>query len=236
MMKKKIAILQSCYIPWKGYFDIINSVDEFIIYDDVQYTKNDWRNRNLIKTPNGLKWLSIPVNSTSTDKIKDVRVVDNIWRKKHWKSIIWNYSKTQFFKDYRTQFEQLYLNGDEEFISQINYTFLMCLIKILGIKTKISWSWKYSLEGDKTERLVNICKQAGAGVYLSGPSAQNYIQADKFVQEGILLEWMDYTGYREYRQLFPPFEHGVTILDLIFNEGPGATDYLKSFKQNEKQH
>ncbi len=228
---KKVAILQSNYIPWKGYFDLINLVDEFILFDDMQYTRRDWRNRNLIKTRDGLKWLTIPVvvKGNFFQKIKDTRVSDSAWARRHWDSIVHNYSKAKHFAPYRELFENLYLGSQESFLSQINYAFLTTICKILGINTRISWSDEYTSVEGKTERLVSICKQALATTYISGPAARDYIDETLFNDESISLEYMDYSSYPEYRQLFPPFEHGVSIIDLIFNEGPDAPQYMKSF-------
>ena len=228
---KKVAIVQSNYIPWKGYFDLINLVDEFILFDDMQYTRRDWRNRNLIKTRAGLKWLTIPVavKGNYFQKIKDTRVSDPGWAGQHWESIVHNYSKAQHFPQYRGLFEGLYLGSHESFLSQINYAFLTAICKILGIDTRITWSDEYTSVEGKTERLVNICKQAGAATYISGPAARDYIDQTLFNAANISLEYMDYSSYPEYRQLFPPFEHGVSIIDLIFNEGPDARKYMKSF-------
>lgn len=228
---KKIAILQSNYIPWKGYFDLINTVDEFIIYDDVQYTKNDWRNRNKIKTKQGLHWLTIPVRQESLDqKIKDTKIVDQKWKKKHWASISQNYAKAKYFKEFKDVFETLYLEGDEVYLSQINYKFITTINKILGIKTKLSWSNEYELIGGQTERLINLCKQCDATHYLSGPAAKDYFDEELAKKENIQVEWMDYSEYKEYEQLHPPFEHGVTMLDLIFSEGKNAKHFMKSFE------
>ena len=226
-----MAIVKSNYIPWKGYFDLINLVDEFILFDDMQYTRRDWRNRNLIKTRDGLKWLTIPVavKGNYFQKIKETRVSDSEWARRHWESIVHNYSKAQHFAVYRELFEDLYLGSHESFLSQINYAFLTAICKILGIDTRITWSDDYTSVEGKTERLVNICKQAGATTYISGPAARDYIDQTLFNDENISLEYMDYSSYPEYRQLFPPFEHGVSIIDLIFNEGPDARKYMKSF-------
>lgn len=230
---KRIAILQSNYIPWKGYFDIINMVDEFILYDDVQYTKRDWRNRNKIKTPQGLKWLTIPVEVKGKyfQKIKDTKISDPIWKVRHWTKITQNYKKAKYFKEYKDLFEDLYLNCNEIYLCQVNYRFIITINKILGIKTKIRWSSEFNLIDGKNERLIGICKDCNANVYLSGPLAKAYLNEKSFEKEGIKVEWMDYSGYPEYAQLYPPFEHGVTILDLIFNEGNNATKYMKSFKE-----
>lgn len=226
---KKVAILQSNYIPWKGYFDIINQVDEFVLFDDAQYTKNDWRNRNQIKTKSGLMWLTIPIVRNFGQKIKDAQSADQKWRKKHWRSISESYAKARCFNLYKDQFEELYLGSTEKYLSKINFRFIITICKILGIKTKISWSMDYSLLPEKTERLVNICQQAGAREYISGPAAKEYIDEEIFAGSGIKLSYMDYTGYPEYNQLFPPFEHSVSIVDLLFNEGPKAKTYMNSF-------
>ncbi|MCW6038515.1 WbqC family protein [Spirulina subsalsa FACHB-351] len=228
---KKIAISQSNYIPWKGYFDLINSVDEFILFDDMQYTRRDWRNRNKIKTNQGLIWLTIPVQVKGKyfQKIKDVQVENQNWRQEHWKSIIHNYSRARYFVDYKEMFESLYLSFDTTRLSHINYQFLESICMILGIQTKISWSMDYALVEGRTERLVSLCKQAEATEYISGLSAQSYLDEVLFQAENIQLTYMNYSGYPEYEQRFPPFEHGVSVLDLIFNEGENAKKYMKSF-------
>lgn len=232
MTNKRIAILQSNYIPWKGYFDIINSVDEFILYDEMQYTKNDWRNRNRIKTANGVIWLTIPVETkgrlSSDKKISEVKITDKNWNKKHWKSLQLAYSKAPFFKDYKDIFEELYLTCEEEYLSKINLKFILKINEILGITTKISYDIDYGLIEGKTERLVDLCQKANATEYLSGPSAKNYIEEDLFNKKGIKLLWKDYSNYEEYPQLYPPFEHNVSILDLIFNTGKDAIKYIRN--------
>ncbi len=230
-MSKTIGILQSNYIPWKGYFDLVHSVDEFVLYDDAQFTMRDWRNRNRIKTQGGLKWLTIPVEVKGkfTQKIKDTRISDKRWAGKHWETIRHSYSKTTYFKDYRELFEELYLTCDEEFLSQVNFRFLEAINRILGINARIFWSSDFKLPEGKNERLLAMCQAVEATQLLSGPAAQSYIDESLFRQEGIEVEWMDYSGYPEYRQMFPPFEHGVSVLDLIFNEGPDAKTFMKSF-------
>lgn len=226
---KKVAIVQSNYIPWKGYFDLINSVNEFILYDDMQYTKRDWRNRNKIKTAKGLMWLTIPVQVKGKyyQKIRETVITDQQWNKNHWQSIVHNYFKAKYFYEYKEIFEDLYLSCQESHLSRINYHFLTGICKILGINTQISWSMNYKLIEGKTERLVDLCKQAGATEYISGPAAKTYIDEELFRREGIKLRYMDYSKYPEYNQLFPPFEHGVSIIDLIFNEGENATKFIQ---------
>ncbi len=228
---KKVGILQSNYIPWKGYFDIINSVDEFILYDTAQFTKNDWRNRNKIKTSQGIEWISIPVKHSISQKINEIEVLSNQWRKKHWRTLQQNYSRSANFDKYKAIFENLYLNNNETYLSVINYNFICEINKILDIKTKISWSLDYILEGERSEKLLNICKQAGANEYISGPAAKSYLNINLFEQENIKVTWADYSDYKEYNQLFPPFEHGVSILDLVFNEGENAKLFMKSYNK-----
>lgn len=233
---KKVAIIQSNYIPWKGYFDIINMVDEFVLLDDVQYTRRDWRNRNRIKTPQGLKWLTIPVSVKGkfNIKIKDVMIADSSWNKKHWETIKTFYSRAKYFKYYKEFFEELYLNCKEKYLSEINYKFITSINKLLGIDTRIRFSTEFCLQEGKNERLISICKQCGADVYVSGPAAKVYLDEDLFLREGIKVEWMDYSGYPEYEQLYPPFEHKVSIIDLILNVGPCAPKYMKSFGRKIK--
>jgi hypothetical protein len=230
-MSKKIAVVQSNYIPWRGYFDLINSVDEFILYDDVQYTRRDWRNRNTIKSAGGLIWLTIPVEVKGkySQKIKDTVVTDSKWARDHWRSIVHSYSKAKCFSKYCDLFEDLYLRADDKLLSHINYRFIAAICRILGIRTTVSWSMDYDLIGDKTERLVNLCRQAGATRYLSGPTAKAYLEEELFSRQGIEVSYMDYSGYGEYQQLYPPFELHVSIIDLIFNEGPDASKFMLSF-------
>jgi len=228
---KKIAILQSNYIPWKGYFDLINRVDEFILYDTAQYTKNDWRNRNKIKTSQGIQWLTIPVRQENLNqKIQDTKISDTKWNIKHWRAITQNYAKARYFKEYKELFESLYLECDDVYLSQINFRFITAINDILGITTKMRWSSEFELIDGQTERLLGICKDCGADSYISGPAAKKYLDEELLRQENIKVEWMDYSGYSEYGQLFSPFEHGVSILDLIFNKGSKATVFMRSFQ------
>jgi hypothetical protein len=231
-MSKKALITQSNYIPWKGYFDAINTADEFVIYDEVQYTKRDWRNRNMVKTPQGSQWLSVPVQVKGNffQKIKDTKISEADWGKKHWNSIKQNYSKALFFKEFAPVFEEFYLNNKLEYLSEINLKLIEIICKILQISTKITYSDSYPiLREGQTERLVDICKQLGANVYYTGPAAKNYIDEQLFEKENIQINYLDYSGYPEYRQLYGAFTHQVSILDLIFNEGSNATKFMKSF-------
>jgi WbqC-like protein len=227
---KSVAIVQSSYIPWKGYFDLIGFVDEFILYDDVQYTRRDWRNRNLIKTAQGPKWLTIPVEVKGKylQRISETRLASRTWAARHWKTLLHNYAAAPHFDQYGELFEDLYLSCDERFLSTVNRRFLEAVCSILRIKTKVTWSTDYGGEGAKTDRLVRLCQGAGATTYLSGPRAKAYLEEPLFAEAGIIVTYMDYSGYPEYPQLHPPFEHQVSVLDLIFNTGEDAPSYLKS--------
>lgn len=232
-MTKTVSILQSNYIPWKGYFDIIAKSDVFIFYDSVQFTKNDWRNRNRIKTRNGVEWITIPVRNESLhQKINETNISFKDWNKKHWKTIRNNYSRAKCFKTLEPFFEDLYLNQlqDVSLLSEVNYKLIVAISKLLKFETTFLWDKDLGLIEGKTERLVDLCKKTGANVYLSGPAAKDYLQEDMFKDSGMEVQWMDYSGYPEYEQLYPPFEHGVSILDLLFNTGEGATEYMKSGK------
>lgn len=231
-MSKSILITQSNYIPWKGYFDNINMVDEFVVYDDMQYTKRDWRNRNQIKTPQGLFWLTVPVEVKGkfSQRINETCVSDKEWGKKHWKTIVANYSKAPYFKAYKDAFEPLYCDESLQNLTEINVSFITTINSILGIKTSIRDSREFELAEEKTERLVDICKKCGATDYYTGPAAKDYMNEDLFSQENINVHYYDYSGYPEYPQLFGEFSHYVTILDLLFNTGSDIKNNMKSFK------
>lgn len=210
---------------------MINLVDEFILFDCVQFTRRDWRNRNKIKTPRGPEWLTIPVESKGNflARIEDIQTSNENWASEHWKTITHNYSKTSYFADYRDGFEEVFKSFGTRSLSEINRRLIEHICGLLGITTKISTSSDYNTDGDKNSRLINLCLQANANSYLSGPAAKSYVDEELFRQHGIEVKWMDYEGYPHYQQQFPPFEHGVTILDLLFNEGPDATKYMNSF-------
>ena len=227
----KVSVTQSNYIPWKGYFDTMNLVDVFIVYDDMQYTKRDWRNRNKLKTPQGTSWLSIPVivKGKYLQRINETEVADKNWAKKHWQTICQHYSKAPFFTDYKDIFESLYLNCEMINLTEINIRFIETINQILNISTKIIRSSDLSLVNGKTERLVDLCKQVGGTEYFTGPAAKNYMDESLFEKEGIKINYLDYSGYQEYHQLHGEFAHDVSIIDLIFNEGVNSSSYMKSF-------
>jgi len=226
---KKIAIIQSNYIPWRGYFDMIGSVDEFIIFDDVQYTRRDWRNRNKIKTPQGVQWLTVPVQVKGKyyQRIRDIKVDGSTWASTHWRSLKQNYSRAPHFSEVAAWLEPLYLAEHYIYLSHLNRRFIEAICEYLNIATTISNSWDYNLIDGKTERLAELCVQAGGTEYLTGPAAKVYIKADVFNDCGIKLSWFDYSGYGEYPQLWGQFAHQLTILDLLFNCGKSTLHYMK---------
>ncbi|WP_295442936.1 WbqC family protein [uncultured Thiodictyon sp.] len=226
---KKVAILQSNYIPWKGYFDMIAAVDEFILYDDMQYTRRDWRNRNQIKTPHGVRWLTVPVvvKGKYHQKIRETEIDGTEWAATHWKTIVQSYRRAPYFTEIATWLEPIYLRESFDHISTLNRRLIEAVCEYLGIKTTITNSWDYTLLDGKTERLADLCAQAGGTEYVSGPAARNYVDEPVFRNLGLKLTWFDYLGYPEYPQLWGEFTHGVTILDLLFNCGPEARGYMR---------
>jgi len=228
---KKVAIVQSNYIPWKGYFDMINLADEFILLDEVDYTVRDWRNRNKIKVATGTIWLTIPVQRRHgfRQKINETAINNDYWQFQHWETIRRNYTKAACFKEYGPQIEALYRSVDSNMLSEVNFKFLTGISEILGITTPITRSKDYGVAPGKTSRLVDLCKKAGASVYLSGPSAAGYLEEVEFQDAGMNVEWMDYTGYKPYTQLYGDFIPEVSVIDLILNKGNAAADYMLSF-------
>ena len=236
-MAKTVAVLQSNYIPWKGYFDIINAGDEFILYDDCQFTKNDWRNRNKIRVPQGTMWLTIPVRTSGRleQPICLTEVADGRWARKHWQSILTSYAKAPFFAKLGPVLHRCYETAAGlTSLSRINRLFIHTMCELLGIDTVISWSMDYRLsEIEPSSKVLELCRQAGATAYLSGPSARAYLDESAFAAAGIEVRWMDYSGYaqRPYRQVFEPCIHEVSVIDLLLNAGPeGARELMLTFE------
>ena len=208
---------------------MVASVDEFILYDDMQYTRRDWRNRNQIKTPDGIKWLTVPVQVKGKydQKIRDTLIDESDWDISHWKSLEQNYRSSPYFDDVALWLKPIYLTNSYTHISQLNRRLIEEICHYLGIKTTISNSWDYMLINGKSERLADLCKQAGGTEYISGPSAKNYVEEGIFTDMNIKLTWFDYAGYPEYPQLWGEFTHGVTVLDMLFNCGKDAPKFMR---------
>lgn len=226
---KKIAILQSNYIPWKGYFDLIAAVDEFILYDDMQYTRRDWRNRNQIKTPQGVQWITVPVHVKGKyyQKIRDTQIDGDAWAASHWKALEQNYRRAAHFNEISAWLRPLYLERTYSHLSDLNRCFMNAICEYLGIRTIVSNSSDYQLVDGKTERLADLCRQAGGTEYISGPAAKDYIVKSVFDDYKIRLTWFDYQGYPEYPQLWGSFVHGVSVLDMLFNCGTSTRQYMR---------
>lgn len=231
------VILQPSYIPWRGYFHQIAKSDLFVFFDDVQYDKRGWRNRNKIKTAAGSSWLSIPVfnKGAQTDHlpINHIEVCwDRPWNREHWNSIKLAYRKAPFFEQTAAVLEPFYASTPN-MLADFTIEQTIALARHLGIKnTRYMRSSEIEgVTGTKTDRLIDILKKVNATHYISGPSARDYIEKEKFEEAGISLEFMVY-DYPEYPQFYPPFEAQVSIIDLMFMTGPDAIHYILS--ENEK--
>jgi hypothetical protein len=228
---RRVFICQTNYIPWKGYFDAIHHCDEFVLYDDMQYTGRDWRNRNKVKTPKGSQWMTIPLSKHRRgQRICEIRAMDSSWATAHWSKLERLYRDASCFEEVEDFVSELYQRAASlEMLSDINHLFLREICNHLGISTRFHWSRDFELAEDRNQRLVDICLGLGADEYWSGPAAQAYVDESLFTNAGIKVEYFDYGGYPEYPQLFPPFDHAVSILDLIFNTGSRASEFMNSF-------
>jgi len=230
----RICIIQSCYIPWKGFFDLVSRCDQYVIYDSAQYVKRHWHNRNRIKTANGIEWLTIPVITKGRfDQPIDQVEIEKPWAEKHWRAIELAYRRAPFFEQLGPTVKAWYERADGQArLTDVNATFLHGITRQLELKTTIVRDTAYPTQGVKTERLLSVCRMAGSNRYLSGPSARAYFDEGVFASAGIETEWMSYQNYPEYPQLHGTFEHAVTILDLLFNTGPEARHYMTPSHQS----
>ena len=223
------VILQPSYIPWRGYFHLIQRADVFVFYDDVQYDKHGWRNRNRVKTANGTQWLTIPVNASGNVEsgllLKDARIANASFAKKHLSTLKQTYARAPFLSRYAGLLESFYT---KKYALLCDFTIdtTRALAAELGIdKTKFVRSSELMVTGERTARLVEIVKRVGATHYISGPSAKDYLDEAAFASQGMTMEWMKY-DYTEYEQLHPPFDPFVTVLDLLFMKGAAAPEYI----------
>jgi hypothetical protein len=227
--EKRVAIVQSNYVPWRGYFDLIASVDEFILLDDAQYTRRDWRNRNRIKTPQGARWLTIAVEVSGryTQAIHETLVAEPDWAERHWAVLRQNYARAAGFGETGDFLAELYATVPGPSLTAVNRHFLDGIAARLGIETPITLSLDYDPHGQKTERLLDLCVKAGASEYVSGPAARAYLEEERFRERGIDLSWFEYGPYPEYDQPHPPFDPQVSIVDLLLSAGDGARALLR---------
>lgn len=225
-----VVILQPSYIPWRGYFDQIRRADLFIFYDDIQYDKHGWRNRNQIKTHQGKQWLTIPVHSKGATQgalVKDIRIDwSKPWARSHLKALTVSYSKAPCFKEYLPLLNDLYQRNDE-FLADFTVESSILLARTLGFNSTefIRSSKLTDIKGRKTDRVINVLKQVGATHYICGPSASSYMEPEKFDAAGITFEYINY-NYPEYSQMYPPYDPYISILDLIFMTGNEASGYF----------
>lgn len=229
-MPLTVAIVQSNYIPWKGYFDLMRSADVFVLYDSVQYTKRDWRNRNRIKTPQGVQWLSIPaqVKSRYLQRIRDVEIAEPHWHERHWASLHTNYRAAAHYDAMAPQIADLYDRcAGMTHLSKVNALLLRGLADMLGVRTPFVDSGSLGSRPGRTDNLVHLCRELGATTYLSGPAAQDYMDERLFEEVGIAVRYFDYAGYKTYPQLHGPFDHHVSAVDLLMNTGHQAAQYLE---------
>lgn len=238
MRADRVAIVQSNYIPWKGYFDLIANVDAFVLYDEVQYTRRDWRNRNRIKTAAGLRWLSIPVQVKGRyhQRIDETLVADAGWAQSHLSALEQAYSSAPHSALLRGPIREAYADAARhERLSDVNRTVLEALCALLGITTPLLWSTDVDHGASESDdqrngTLIAICTALGAREYVSGPAARGYLDEQAFAAAGVEVRWADYDGYPEYPQPYPPFAHGVSVLDLLVCTGNDAVNYLRPGK------
>lgn len=226
----KCVILQPSYIPWRGFFHLIQKADVFVFYDDVQYDKHGWRNRNQIKSSHGPVWLTIPVATkgiiSSGTSIKDVRfVADSSWREKHLRTLRQSYARAPYLKTYCGMLEAAYAYPTES-LADFTINFTLELAAELGLdRTRFLRSSSLPHVGDKTDRLISLLQHLGANHYISGPSAQSYLEPRKFAAADITFEYIQY-DYPPYPQLHGAFEPRLSVLDLLFMTGPNASRYI----------
>src|SRR3990170_2611278 len=229
-----VAIHQPQFIPWLGYFDKIDQADVFIFLDNVQYKKNEYQNRNRIKTANGWQWLTVPVLYKFPQKINEVRINNKIdWKRKYLNTLVTNYSKSKYFEKYILYFKALY-SKEWEFISDINIDVTRQLAGFLGIKKNFIIASEFlsadKEEGDATKRLIDICRLIGADTYLAGKDGAKYMDVEKFTKSGIKLTFQDFK-HPVYNQLFRKFEPYMSVIDLLFNHGEESLEIIRKYKE-----
>lgn len=229
----RVGVIQSSFIPWRGYFDFIASVDLFVFHDDIQYTKGDWRNRNRLKTPHGTTWLTVPVHYQSVDQMICETSIDEStdWRTKHLRLWRTHYRSAPYLDDVLEILGNMNRGENGLVISDLNIQLTRSIAAYLGITTQMVVSKDYALVGSKTHRLIDLLIKVGASVYLSGPSADAYLDKDAFGRAGIRLEYKSY-DYEPYPQQWGEFDGAVTVLDLIANCGRDSCHHLQSKAPN----
>jgi hypothetical protein len=224
----RVGIVQSNYLPWRGYFDFIDEVDLFIVFDDVQYTVRDWRNRNRIKTAQGLRWLSVPVRHRHRSQLICETEIDSsrYWQRDHRNLVATHLRQAPYLGDALALLDNAFAI-DHRTISDLNVTMIRALCRYFAIDTPIRSSTELHASGAKTDRLLALLCAVGATTYVSGPSARAYLDESRFRDAGIRLEYKSYC-YQPYPQLHGPFEGAVSAIDLVANCGRDGKRWLKS--------
>lgn len=223
------VIMQPTYLPWIGYFDLMDNADVFVVFDTVQFEKQAWQQRNRIKTSEKeSKWLTVPVIQDLGQRIRDVKIeVANPWRRKHWGSIEQYYKRAPYWELYSEDLADIYAKQWTS-LFQLNFTLINFLRDQLGITTQLMQASDIPMSGEKVGLLVNICHYLGADVYLSTVRAADYIEDDNiFADEGITLQYHQYE-HPVYPQLFGEFLSHMSVIDLLFNQGPKSLDIIRS--------
>lgn len=228
----RIAITQPTYLPWLGYFDLIDQVDAFVVLDSVQFEKQSWQQRNRIKTPTGLQWLTVPVafRGLLGQKILEVEIRDTEFWRKHLRGIEVNYGRAPFFEDYFAQVSSILREcrpGTR--LADLNVQLLNWFMKVFGIGTSLVFASSLGQEGKRTELLANICRKLCANEYVSPLGSAVYLLEELicFRDCGVQVVFQNYK-HPEYRQLFPPFLSHASALDLLFNEGGRSLEIMRN--------
>lgn len=227
----RVTILQPSYLPWLGFFEQMTRSDKFVLLDDVQYTRRDWRNRNKVRVKEGWVWLTVPVQQKSrfSQSLLETRIDNSVsWRRKHLETLRQHYCKAPFFEKYFPRCQQVY-EQEWTFLFDLCLETIQFLKEEMGIETPLLRSSEMKLSGEKTERLVSICRELGATHYLSGESGSDYISQEDFSNQGIELEYQNYE-HPVYPQRYPGFVPHLSTIDLLFNCGEQSLSILKQDK------
>lgn len=224
-----VVVSQSNYLPWKGYFDMIQGADHLVLLENVQFTRRDWRSRNKIKVPSGVQWLSVPVRTPKgrETSVAEAEIADIKFYQPHLKAIELSYARTPHFQKIYGLLSDCMEHGDLT-LSLLNERILRTLCHFMSIRARISSSRGSTEQMDPSERILNIVKAAGGKRYISGPAARNYLNMEMFEQAGIAVEFFAYPDYVEYNQVWPPFRHDVSIIDVLFHLGEDWRAALQS--------
>ena len=222
----RAVVIQPNYVPWIGYFDLINAADVLVLLDTVQYTRGDWRNRNRIKTEGGMKWLTIPMRPESGTLIRDAACEDLDWRAAHLARLEAAYRDAPAFDVMMPRIRAWYAALPGTGLVEIDEHLLRCAADALGIETPIRRASELADADDPTGRLVALCRAVDADRYLSGPAAKEYLDVTAMEAAGIAVEWACYDYAGSYPQPHPPFERAVSVLDPLLCLGEDAAGQL----------